>query len=350
MPVDPAAARSLIYVGVVLLVLLAIRIRGATAIFKARFPLRFAPPAPVDLTAVPGVDPSFLSKGAARLKDLGYRHLLDYELPTGSPRLRYLYSSYLSSDGRTVASLVQRFATSFAHDYVTFSSWFASGHRVATSSSPIVAPEINPTIHQVPMPDCTDFRELGRRHEEEAARWTAKGHERVILSGVEDLRRLLAEGRDRESRVLAEAGYVRIDGEHARATGKMAWAILVNGFSPVRRGVSLEGHLWRIGAPAAGVGIVLPLLMRSQAAPPGDSCLVAGAVLGGCFGYGLWHHALVWSILLPAALVGGLTGNLDLSARAVMAALAFSLLGFQFGAARSRVRGRRAIDAKGPGA
>ena len=210
MTLDPATARSLIYAGIVLLVVLAIRIRGAMAIFKARFPLRFAPPAPVDLAAVPGVDPDFLSKGSARLKELGYRHLLDYELPTGSPRLRYLYSSYLSGDGRTVASLVQRFATSFAHDYVTLSSWFASGHRVATSSSPIVAPEINPTIHQVPMPDCADIRELGRRHEEESARWSAKGHERVTLSGVEDLRRLLAEGREREAGVLAQAGYVRI--------------------------------------------------------------------------------------------------------------------------------------------
>src|SRR5579862_7234756 len=131
MALDPAAARILLYAGIVLLAVLAIRIRGATGIFKARFPLR---PAPVDLASVPGVDAEFLSKGAVRLKDLGYRHLLDYELPTGSPRLRYLYSSYLSSDGKTVASLVQRFATSFAHDYVTFSSWFGSGHRVATSS------------------------------------------------------------------------------------------------------------------------------------------------------------------------------------------------------------------------
>lgn len=348
MALDPAALRTLAYAGIVLLAVLAIRLRGTTAVWKARFPLRFRPPAPVDLGSVPGVDPAYLAKGAGKLKDLGFRHLLDYELPAGSARLRHLYSSYLSRDGKTVASLVQRFAKSFAHDYVVFSSWFASGHRVATSSSPIVAPEINPTIHAVPMPDCEDLRALARRHEAEAARWTAKGHERVVLSGMEDLRRLLMEGREREVRSLAEAGYVRIDGEEARATGKMAWALLLHGFSPVRRGVSLEAHLWWILGPAALAGIGLSYLLRSHAAPARDLCLMAGAGLGISFGYGLWHHALVWSVLLPAALVGGLTGSVEFSGLAVAAALAMGQIGFQLGAARSRARGRRAVDAKGP--
>lgn len=346
MAIDPGAIRTLIYVGLVLAAILAIRVRGATAIFKARFPLRFAPPAAVDLAATAGVDAVFLEKGSQRLKDLGYRHLLDYELPTGSPRMRYLYSSYLSADGGTVASLVQRFATTFAHDYVAFTSWYGSGDRVVTSSSPIVAPEINPQIHQLPMPDCRDFREMSRRHEEAAARLAAKGHARVMLSGVEDFRGQLIEGRERESRVLADAGYVRIEGEHARATGKMAWAILANGFWPIRRGVPLEGHLWRIGAPAAAAGILLPLLMRSHSAPLKEACLVAGAALGGCFGYGLWHHGLFWCLVVPTLLVGGLTGSVELSAQAVLGALAMSLFGFQLSAARAQARGRRAIAAK----
>jgi hypothetical protein len=346
MALDPGAVRTLIYAGLVLALILAIRIRGSVAIFKALFPLRFAPPAAADLVATPGVDAAFLEQGAQRLKGLGYRHLLDYELPSGSPRLRYFYSSYLSADGKTVASLAQRFATTFAHDYVVFTSWFASGHRVVTSSSPIVAPEINPQVHQVPMPDCRDFRELSRRHESAAERLAGKGHERVTLAGVEDLRRLLLEGRERDSRVLADAGYVRIEGDHARATGKMAAAILSNGFWPIRRGVSLEGHLWRIGGPAAVVGILLPLLVRSHAAPLKESCLVAGAVLGGCFGYGLWHHALFWSLLVPALLVGGLTGSVEMSAAAVLGSLALSQIGFQFSAARAQARGRRALASK----
>jgi len=330
-------------VGFLLALLLGARIKGALKTVGIRHRMTVPAPLPVELKSIPGVDAAFLDRGLHALTDLGCRHLLDYELPVGVPTLRYLYSSYGTADGLGVASLVQQFSRSFANDYVTFTTWFASGRRAVTTSSPITAPAINPAHLVTPLPMVRDIPLLARRHAEVVERLQRRGEMPVPVASSGDLARLLAESRAIELRELAKTGFVRIEGDTATTTSRMAWAIFKHGLRPLRPGLDLLTHLWRIVGTAGVVAILLSAGLRFQPDHLPEEVFLAGIVIGASYGIGLWQQALLWTLLVPGLLVWGLTGDAVLAGRAEATALAASMMGFYSSAARNVKRGRRAI-------
>ena len=330
-------------VGFLLALLLGVRIKGALKTVGIRHPLTVPHPLPVELKSIPGVDVAFLDRGSHALKDLGCRHLLDYELPVAVPTLRYVYSSHGTADGLGVASLVQQFSRTFANDYVTFTTWFTSGRRAVTTNSPMTAPAINPALLVTPLPTVSEIPILARRHAEVVERLRRRGETPVPVASPGDLARLLAESRAIEMQELARSGFVRIEGETATTTFRMAWAIFQHGLRPLRRGLDLLTHLWWIVGTAAVVAILLALGLRFEPDHLSGEVFLAGVILGASYGIGLWQHALLWTLLLPGLLVWGLTGDAVLAGRAEATALGSSMVGFYTSAARNVNRGRRAI-------
>src|SRR6185295_1094084 len=64
-----------------LALIVAIRIRSSWKTRGLSFPQVAAPPRAVDLASIPGVDLAYFGRQVERLQTLGFRHLLDYELP-----------------------------------------------------------------------------------------------------------------------------------------------------------------------------------------------------------------------------------------------------------------------------
>src|SRR4051794_26995490 len=207
-------------------VALAIRIRATARLRQLAYPRQGCPPRPLDLRTVPGVDTAFLDAQAARLHTLGFRRVLDYELPLlDNAQIRTLYAAFASGDGSTVATVVQRFTRQFAHEWVALTTVFASGHRLITSNAPMAVPELNRFILRLHLPESTDAALLLRRHVQ-----ACEEHERRLgpcatVQNAEDLTGLMAAAWDREMGHFLSRGFVVTAGDTVRGTARMARAI-----------------------------------------------------------------------------------------------------------------------------
>jgi outer membrane lipoprotein-sorting protein len=330
-----------VWIVVPILVVLGFHLIGSIALFFAKLPHRASPPEAVDLMALPGVNRAFLETGSVKLKELGFRHLLDFELPhTRTNQTRLLLSSHCNSNGTIQGTLCQRFATQFAHDFYSFTTYFTTGHRLVTTTNPMPDVDLSPFLHFQRFPDSKDMEGLLRRHEAALAVRPASWGEPEFVSRTEDIERLSSAGWAREVDYLCAKGIFRVEGDSIRATVFGAGTFFWKGIRPFPANVAPMIQLRRIGIPSL---LALALAFAISKLSPGSETLLLWAMggVGSAFGFGLWYHAYFWCLAVPSCAVFLATQRPDLAARSAVYATCGLAVGFLISAARSQSRGRK---------
>jgi hypothetical protein len=340
----PAIPSEWVWALFLLGVALAIRIRATARLSQVVYPRHAAPPRPLaDLRAVPGVDRAFVEAQAARLRALGFRPLLDYELPhLDSAQIRTVYAAFVSGDGAIVATVVQRFTRQFAHEWVALTTVFASGHRLITANAPMAVPELNRFILRLHLPESTDPGVMLQRHVHACDEHERRLGSPLTIADPQDLARQLTAAWDREIGHFLSRRFVVPAGEKVRVTGRMARAIFWAALQPFRPGHGLLPHLLTAAAPAA---LAFALLRSGLGAgvPPSALAILAGLLVGTVTGVCLGTHGLLWSVALPALVTIAATDQPALAGDAVTAALLCFHVAHVFSVGRAQTRGRRAL-------
>jgi len=312
---------------------------GSFAILAAKMPGRPSPPSPVDLASVPGVNSEFLERNSTGLKELGFRHVLDFELPHFNVHgLRTVTASFSSPDGLILASINQKFSNQFAHDFITFTTFFKSGDRLLTTSNPMPVPDVTPILHHQRFPDSTDLKMMLERQRAalDAGRSRWGGPETV--SSPADIDRLYTEGYAKEVEILTAAGMFKLQGESIEATPYGAGVFFWRGIKPIPANYSAKDLLVRIGIPsllAVALGLAAPIAGAHLA----DVVQWGMGVVGLLYGVLLWYHGYFWCLLIPALATGLGTHDPHLAAKASVSAAIGLVAGFLFSAGRSQTRG-----------
>ncbi len=344
----PSGEIDWVWIVVPILVVLSFHLSGSLSLLFTRLRRDASSPLPLDFASFPGINHAFLEKWSVRLKELGFRHLLDFELPhLGNERTRLISSSYTSPDGKTLGTLWQRFASSFAHDYYSFTTWFRSGHRLITTTNPMPVPDINPYLHHQRFPDSQDMNDVLKRHEAALAARPDSWGEAERVSQVEDLDRVFREGWSKEIDCLSKRGLFKVEGEHVRATVYGAGTFFWKGIRPLPANYAPAVQLVRIGVPS--VLAFASAYAVSFLFPTSEHLLLwAMAAVGAVFGFALWYHAFFWCLAVPSSAAFLATHRPDLSARSAVYAVCGLVVGFIISAARSQGRGRKVMELPPP--
>jgi hypothetical protein len=322
---------------------LAIRIRASARLGRLAYPRQAAPPRRLELRAVPGVDGAFLEAQTARLRALGFRPLLDYELPhLDSPQLRTVHAAFVSRDGAIVATVVHRFTRQFAHEWVSLTTVFATGHRLITANAPMAVPELNRFILRLHLPESTDPAVLLRRHLQACEQHERRLGPPATVESPEDLGRLLTAVWEREIGHFLARGLMATAGDTVRVTGRMARAIFWAGLQPLRPGFGWLAHLLTAAGPA-GLAFALLATGRSAGIPLPALAILSGLLVGTVMGICLGSHGLLWSVLLPALVTIAATDQPPLAGAAVTAAVLCFHVAHVLRVGRGQTRARRAL-------
>lgn len=247
----------------------------------------------------------------------------------------------MSADGSVLATYTQRFSDQFAHESLSLQTWFPSGYRLVTTSSPFPAPQLDPHMLVAHVPVTTDAATMLRRHGARCDRYRQLGAAQPI-SSAEDLARLVSESWTSELRVLIERRLCQLEGDRVRGTRRFAWAVFWEGIDPLRPGYGPLQYFVGVLAPAA---LALAMFGFGAAGSPLAALLpwLAGGLMGAAAGAIFWTRALVWTVAVPLLVSYAAGQDLASSGTMVLAALLGSEVGFQTSAGRAQARGRRAL-------
>jgi hypothetical protein len=309
---------------------------GALSLRGRTWPARGSDPVAVDLARVPGVDGEFLRRTTERLAALGFRTLLDFELPhCNRPGYRELTRAMASEDGRVVATITAKLSDVFAHDLVGFATFYESGRRLHTSNTLFPVADIDPFVRRVCEPGSLNVERMLRRHRRALDRDGRRGEKPRRIDRAEELSRELVDSWNAEVNRLAELGLQSIEGDRTRPTRAMVWRLFWAQMKPVRSGYDLVRQWLAILGPAVAAAAVLACVPEAPRVLP----WLAMAGVGAVYGWFLWTHAFVWCALVPPV-VASACGSGPL-AGAGWASAAFVGMVAGFFASAGRGAGRR---------
>ena len=143
-----------------------------TIVRKLTFAAKASAPVPLDLAAVSGIDLIALDAASMRLKEMGFRHLLDYELAhVNREDSREVYRSFVSPDAKTIATLEHEFSDVSGLNSCEFVSWFASGRSLTSTNARTPTPNIDPMESTRIWPGSRDFPRMLRVPENAVVPW-----------------------------------------------------------------------------------------------------------------------------------------------------------------------------------